>query len=100
MHDHFSLSKFGAACKNPVNSSRECKKAANFLATAVYVRGTGMGHDLPYGCIAQYTKSRQTVLYWNPKGITVSTDPNVRQVCKDKIDLLEGTYTLMLELNI
>ena len=98
--DHFSLSKIGNMCKHPVSSIRECKKAVNFLSKAVYVDGTGMGHDLPYGCIAHNTISQQIVLYWNPNGVTVSKDPNVRQVCNDKVDLYEGTCTLMLEINI
>jgi hypothetical protein len=96
---HFSLSKLGKLCKHPVSSTRECKKEAKVLPNAVYVRATGTGHDLPYGCIAHNTRSQQTVLYWNPGGVTVSQDPNVRQVCKDKVDLYEGTYILMLELN-
>ena len=98
--DHFSLSEIGNVCKLPVNSIRECKKAVNFLPKAVYVRATGMGHDLPYGCIAHNTISQQIVIYWNPNGVTVSNDTNVRQVCNDKIDLYEGTYTLKLEINI
>ena len=96
---HFSLSKLGTLCKDPLSSIRECKKAAKVFPTAVYVRSTGTGHDLPYGCIAQHTRSQQTVLYWNPSGIIVSEDPNVRQVCNDKVDLHEGTYILMLEIN-
>ena len=98
--DHFSLSKIGNVCKHPVSSIRECKKAVIFLSKAVYVDGTGMGHDLPYGCIAHNTISHQIVIYWNPNGVTVSNDTNVRQVCNDKIDLYEGTYTLKLEINI
>jgi hypothetical protein len=96
---NFSLSKSGKLCKHPVSSIRECKKAAKSWTNAVYVRATGTGHDLPYGCIAHNTTSQHTVLYWNPGGVTVSQDPNVRQVCKEKVDLNEGTYILILELN-
>ena len=96
---YFSLSKLGNLCKNPVSSTRECKNAAKSWPNTVYVRATGTGHDLPYGCIAHNTTSQQTVVYWNPSGVTVSRDPNVCQVCNDKLDLYEGRYILMLEIH-
>ena len=94
VQDEFSFSKPGSLCDIPVNSLAGCKKAANILPTIQYVEANGTGHDLPYGCIVDKLSLKQNVVYWNPNGVAVSSDRNIRQVCKSKAGINEGKLTI------
>ena len=91
-YGEFSLSKAGQECKNPVNSSTGCKLVASAVPNVQYVAANGAGHDLPYGCILDKITSKKSILYWNPNGVARSSDPNIRQVCKQKEHIYEGKY--------
>ena len=75
---------------------RRCKEAANVWSNGSYIMIKGKGHDLPYGCILDSITSEQTSVYWNPDGVAISADPNVRQICDDKLDLFKGKCALIL----
>ena len=83
--DPYVLSKIGSNCNNPVNNTNDCKEAATLTLNATFVNADGDGYDLPYGCVSDKVTSGQHRLYWNPKGVAVSNDPNVRQVCKESV---------------
>ena len=64
--------------------------------SVTYVVAKGVGHDLPYGCILDTASSPNTIMYWNENGVAMSADPDIRQVCKDNVDLYEGKCSLIL----
>ena len=83
----FKLSNVGGKCREPISDDTNCKMMANAegFEGASYVNLTGDGHDLPYGCILE-TLPHDTAhllprIYWNPKGVAVSNDERIRQVC-------------------
>ena len=92
VYDKFPLSKPGKLCKYPVNSLNGCKDAATSLPEVNYVSLSGDGYDLPNGCIFDNITLKQNSLYWNPKGVVISKDPNIRQVCKHKENIYKGIY--------
>ena len=94
--EHFSLSKLGNLCENPISSMKRCKDAANVWPNVSYITIKGKGRDLPYGCIAENIPPEQTSIYWNPDGVAISADRNVRQVCDDKLEKREGKGILIL----
>ena len=63
--------------------------AADAFPQTEYIFAKGTGHDLPYGCIMQIAKGRygqelySHYLYWNPEGVALSNDPDIRTVCFD-----------------
>ena len=93
VYDEFSLSRPGKECENPVTTLKGCKQAASILPSVQYVSANGAGHDLPYGCILDKITLKQNIVYWNPDGIVRSTDPNIRQVCKSKVEIYDGKCT-------
>ena len=85
------MSDIGKECVNAVNTSNDCQAAANFFPQAAYTIVQGGGNnDLPYGCISDQVTSGSHLIYWYPSGLAVSKDPNVRQVCFEHNDLLQG----------
>ena len=83
--DPYVLSEVGSKCINPVHNTQDCKHAAAFLPNATFVNESGDGFDLPYGCISDNVTPRKHLIFWNPAGVAVSLDPNVRQVCKESV---------------
>ena len=90
------MSKPGRLCENPVNSSKACKDIATNLSTVDYVSLRGDGHDLPHGCIFDNLTLIQHRVYWNPKGVSLSADKNVRQVCMPCEGYKKGKYLLTI----
>ena len=81
-------------CKNPVNSEKQCKIASTFFSKAIFVNAMGDGHDLPYGCVwdKMVLSSSVGVIFWNPKGVTMSLDWNIAQVCFEPTKSFEGKF--------
>ena len=54
----------------------------------------GDGHDLPYGCVwdKMVLSSSVGVIFWNPKGVTMSLDWNIAQVCFEPTKSFEGKF--------
>ena len=79
-----------------IQSLNDCKEAQEALEKSnpsfmeskfVFAKGDGL--DLPPGCISDRVKTNQHYVYYNPRGKTISADPNVRPICrKMKISLL------------
>ena len=55
----------------------------------MYVKASGDGYDLPYGCVFYRSKnldgsnSSKYYIFWNPKGVTLSIDEDIQQICLD-----------------
>ena len=83
----FKLSKVGKSCIYPISDGMVCKMVAEakIFKGSTYVNMTGEGHDMPYGCILDtlYRPHANGLnwLYWNPGGVAISRDKNVRQIC-------------------
>ena len=75
----YHLSNLGEKCKYPVLSDIECKYASQIIG-ATYVMSEGNGHDLPFGCLL----NDENLMYWNPRGIAISADKKIRQICQAK----------------
>ena len=83
----YKLSNVGESFREPISDDTDCKMIANagVLESSSYMKLTGDGHDLPYGCILE-TFSNDTGhlfprIYWNPEGVAVSNDERIRQLC-------------------
>ena len=82
----FALSNAGESCEVPVSDETLCQKIGNIKGLSfTYVNLTGEGVDLPYGCISDTLHSNPPHgahrLYWNPLGVAVSNDTDIRQIC-------------------
>ena len=60
-----------------MSSDIECKYASQII-DATYVVSEGNGHDLPVGCLL----NDENLIYWNPKGVAISADEKIRQICQ------------------
>ena len=84
----YYLSDLGKKCSNhlsnPVISDLECKYASEIIG-ATYVVSEGNGHDLPFGCLL----SDENLIYWNPRGVAISADKKIRQICQAKGEMEE-----------
>ena len=80
------MSPIGLSCRNPVNETNVCQEAADLakieFLTAEDIEGNGA--DLPYGCISDKVTPGFHYMYWNPNGVAISADPNIRQICQGK----------------
>ena len=74
------------SCQNPVNETKVCQEAASLakveFLTAENIHGDG--GDLPYGCISDKVTPGFHYIYWNPNGVAISGDPNIRQICQEQ----------------
>ena len=82
----FALSNAGDTCKVPVSDETLCEKIGNIKGLSfTYGNMTGEGVDVPYGCISDTLHSNPPHgaprLYWNPLGVAVSNDTDIRQIC-------------------
>ena len=83
----FKLSKAGESCTYPIFDGHVCKMVADakIFKGSSYVNMSGNGHDLPYGCILdnlpRHNANDLPWLYWNPEGVAISRDENIRQIC-------------------
>ena len=84
--EHFKLSHIGLSCRNPVNETKKCQEAASLakieFLTADEIEGNLA--DLPYGCIFDKVTQGFHYTYWNPNGVAISADPNIRQICQEQ----------------
>ena len=80
---HYRLSPVGEFCTVKVKTEDACHEAGIELLNATYVEAAGDGHDLPCGCIWDAVTPDKYFTYWNPKGVTISRDPKIRQICYD-----------------
>ena len=83
----FKLSNVGELCQDPITNETLCKIVSedNVFEGSNYVNMTGDGHDLPYGCIldtlSYYSTNGSARIYWNPQGVGIPRDKNIRQIC-------------------
>ena len=83
----FKLSNVGELCENPISDVTVCKMVAEskVIERSSFENLTGDGHDLPYGCILDtlhfHSSHGLQKIYWNPKGVAISRDENIRQIC-------------------
>jgi hypothetical protein len=89
------LSNPGKSCSSPVDNKKACLKASwyfnqtkpyPFVFTFEFVEDLkGDGYDLPKGCVTDavqlHTYTEVTYVYWNPKGVALSSDQRIKQVC-------------------
>ena len=74
-------------CEIPISNVDVCKMIgeSNVFERSSYQNLTGDGHDLPYGCILDtlhfHSSHGLQKIYWNPKGVAISRDKNIRQIC-------------------
>ena len=85
--DCFKLSNVGELCQDPITNETLCKMVSydNVFEVSNYVNMSGDGHDLPYGCIldtsSYYSTNGSARIYWNPQGVGIPRDKNIRQIC-------------------
>ena len=79
--NRYFLSMTGQYCYSAVKNRFDCKRASNDFEGAIYVTAHGDGHALPRGCISDKSHSDTHLIFWNPDGVALSNDPNIRQVC-------------------
>ena len=83
----FGLSNVGELCEKPIPDVTVCKMVAEskVIERSSFENLTGDGHDLPYGCILDtlhfHSSHGLQKIYWNPKGVAISRDENIRQIC-------------------
>ena len=60
----------------------------------MYVKASGDGYDLPYGCLQykRYAHANRGVVFWNPNGTVISMDLKIAQVCYEPPESFEGKY--------
>ena len=80
----------GKVCENSIDEESICIASANQATKFKFTRGNGTGVDLPYGCILDRTNPETPYVYWNPSGVAISADPQIREICLEKEDPLEG----------
>ena len=71
------MSGVGKVCENPVEKESTCQESASLLKDRQYV-------------ISDKTNVGNHLVYWNPNGVAISTDPLVREICLQKDDPLKG----------
>ena len=67
---------------------------------AIFSTMKGSGYDLPLGCIydaVTKTKTGKTFVYWNPNGLVLSTDPNIRQICESRPNTTKSEVDQMID---
>ena len=84
------MSRVGKVCENSIDKESICISSANQVNKFKFMRGNGTGVDLPYGCILDKTNPETPYIYWNPNGVAISADPQIREICLEKEDPLEG----------
>ena len=83
----FKLSNVRELCQDPITNETLCKMVSDDIVFEGlnYVNMTGDGHDLPYGCIldtlSYYSTNGSGRIYWNPQGVAIPRDKNIRQIC-------------------
>ena len=92
--DPFQLAEVGKLCEEPlisINNTEECKIAQLWLQknnpkfqSSRFINASGDGSSLPFGCISDKV-SNNHYIYWNPEGMTISADPNLRLICKNNM---------------
>ena len=87
-------SKLGAL--RAIQSLQECQKAQNMLQMhdeyfkdSTFVHALGNGTDLPFGCISDKVSNKHYI-YWNPEGMAISQDPNIRTICIQRNGKYQG----------
>ena len=99
----FKLADVGALCGDKcyttqckmrgwtsIKTLEECKKAHLklkkkylFFKHSKFVKASGKGVDLPFGCIwDNVPRGKEWHVYMNSDGNTTSRDPNLRPICK------------------
>ena len=71
---------------------KECHIAAT-LSNSVLLTSdniTGLGGDLPHGCISDRVTFGVHYIYWNPNGSAISADPNILEICQDENPPFDG----------
>ena len=82
----YVLAAQGKLCYNAVKSEENCKKATEDFNDATYKVAQGQGYDLPYGCISDKSTIGKHNVYWNPNGVALSNDSNIRPICNPTAD--------------
>ena len=83
----FGLSNVGELCEKPISDVTLCKMVAEskVIERSSFENLTGDGNDLPYGCILDtlpvHSSHDLQMIYWNPKGVAISKDGYIRQIC-------------------
>ena len=79
-----------------IQSLQECQKAQNMLQMqdecfkdSTFVHALGNGTDLPFGCISDKVSNKHYI-YWNPEGMAISQDPNIRTICIQRNGKYQG----------
>ena len=82
-------------CQNPVNSLKACNIAAMLADSDVKPSDNhvGDGTDLPFGCISDRSTFGIHSIFWNPKGIAITADSKIRQICLAQKPSFEGILT-------
>ena len=92
----FTITNEGKICGEtnnllPIESFEECNKAQQILREtnpsfqgSMFVNASGNGIYLPSGCISDKVSGKHYV-YWNPEGTTISSDPKLELICKNKL---------------
>ena len=84
------MSRVGKVCENPIHKESICISSANQVDKFKFMKVNGTGVDLPYGCILDKTNPVTSYVYWNPNGVAISADPQIREICLENEDPLEG----------
>ena len=91
----FAITNEGKICGEtnnlvPLKSWEECNKAQKILREtnhsfkgSMFVNASGNGIYLPSGCISDKVSGKHYV-YWNPEGTTISSDPKLSLICRNK----------------
>ena len=76
----------------------DCYTAANLAKSYLltFENKTGEGIDLPSGCISDRSNPGIHYVFWNPKGVAISSDTRVRSVCKESDFSYEGIFITSL----
>ena len=97
------MPEVGQSCSTPVNNENNCEVSTRYFTTetnvAIFSTMNGTGYDLPRGCIYDAVtkeKTGKTFVYWNPNGLVLSTDPNIRQICESRPDTTEQAVDQMI----
>ena len=97
--NQFFFSRVGKVCENHIKTEMVCRESALQLKEE-YVKTKGHGVDLPFGCILDKTNVglEDHYVYWNPNGSAISKDPNIREICLEKLDQdpLKGMIIILL----
>ena len=88
----FTLSDLGKACITPVDNAFDCSNAYFYFnmpnrigSKLQFVSNMkGNGRSLPKGCVIDSVETDDIYVYWNPKGVALSSDVRIKQVCFGK----------------